>query len=165
MQVTVHYLFSKNKKIGSKIIRWGTRHLEPQLYKKCEIPSHVAILVNEKWVFESTLETGVRRISYKEWLEHNTEVAKYKCQTPRTITDVLNYFRAIKGKKYDYKGVIYFGIRVGLNKFFGMKIPKKNKWASDNKYFCCEVMGEMLGLDYEMTSPVQVMVQTKNVLN
>lgn len=161
MDVTIHYLFSKNKLIGSKAIIWGTKHLEPNAH---DTPSHVAILVNEKWVFESTLETGVRRISYKDWLEKNTEVAKYKCQTKRNLTEVLDYFRAIKNKKYDYLGVIYFGWRVGLNKFFKIKIPKENKWDKENAYFCCEVMGEMLGLDYQMTSPVQVMVQTQKIL-
>lgn len=163
MEITVHYLFSKNKKIGSKIIRWGTEHLESSVAKD-EVPSHVAILVNERWVFESTLETGVRRIAYKEWLENNTEVGKYKCQTPRTLEEVIGYFRSIKDKKYDYYGLTYFGIWIGLNKFFKVKIPKENKWGKDDMYFCCEVMGEMLGLDYNMTSPVQVMVQTRDIL-
>ena len=165
MDVTIHYLFSKNDKIGSKIIRWGTRHLEPSLCNGCEVPSHVAILVNERWVFESTLETGVRRIEYKKWLEINTEVAKYKCQTPRTLESVIDYFRSIKGKKYDFIGLCYFAIRIGLNKFFGTPIPEKNKWNKEDRYFCCEVMGEMLELDYEMVAPVEVMVQARDILS
>ena len=67
-KIKVHYLFSKNKKIGSKLIAWGTAH-------RCDVddvPSHVAILVEERWVYESTLSSGVRVIPYKKWKEINT---------------------------------------------------------------------------------------------
>ena len=158
---TVHYLFSTSNLIGSKIIRWGTKHLEPEIKNT---PSHVAILVNEKWVFESTLESGVKRISYDKWKEKNKEVGKYKCQTKRELSEVIDYFRSVNGKKYDYFALIYFSIYVGLNKFFGIKIPKKNKWNRKNSYFCSEVMGEMLGLDYQMTAPVQIMAQAQKLL-
>ena len=160
MNVTLHYLFSKNDKIGSKIIIYGTKHLETVL----DTPSHVAILVNNRWVFESTLETGVRRISYKKWLEINTEVAKIECPSERTLEEVLGLFRRIKDKKYDYLGVTYFGGCIALNKFFGMKVPKKNRLQSPNKYFCCEVMGELLGLDYQMRAPVQLMVESSKLI-
>ena len=68
MNITLHYLFSKNEKIGSKIIRWATKHL----VEAKDVPSHVALLVNERWVFESTLFTGIRVIPYKKWLEINS---------------------------------------------------------------------------------------------
>jgi hypothetical protein len=162
--VTVHYLFSKNEKIGSRIIVEGTAYLESELNKDTEVPSHVAILVNNKWVFESTLETGVRRISYEKWLEINSEVAKYKCTTYRTLEEVINYFRSIKDKKYDYIGATYFGYRILLNKLLSKPIPEINTLEDEDKYFCCEVMGKMLGLDYRMTAPVQIMVQAKDLL-
>ena len=140
---SVHYLFSNNSKIGSRIISWGTSHLEPSIK---EVPSHVAVLVNEKWVFESTLNTGVRKISYKDWVKINKEVGKIKCKETRTLKEIISYFRHIHHKKYDYKGLAYFSKCVALNKFFGTSIPKENKWADDSMYFCCEVVGEMRGV-------------------
>lgn len=163
-KVEIHYLFSKNDKIGSVSIRKSTAYLEPQLDPDTEVPSHVAILVNNRWVFESTLETGVRRITYEEWKKQNTEVAKYKCTSTRTLEEIVRYFRSIKDKKYDYCGVVYFGYRVILNKIFGIEIPNINKWNKDDMYFCCEVMGTMLGLDYQMVAPVQIMVQAERLL-
>ena len=158
MKIKVHYIFSKNKKIGSKIISWGTNHLEPNISDE-DTPSHVAILVNERWIFESTLESGVRRIAYEEWLKINREVGKFESKEDKTIEDVLHLFRQIKDKKYDYKGIIFFGWRLFLNKAFKTPIPKDNKWQSKDAYFCCEVLGTLLNIEYEMTAPVQIMVQ------
>jgi len=164
MQVTLDYLFSKNDLIGSKVISWGTAHLDKSVDAD-KVPSHVAILVNNKWVFESTLDTGVRRIFYEKWKEINTEVAKYRDPRDLELSYVLDYYRSIKAKKYDYLGLVYFGYRVALSKLFRVSIPTKNRLGRDDMYFCCEVIGEMLKLDYEMTAPVQVMVKTKKLLD
>lgn len=161
MEVTVHYLFSRNKKIGSKIICWGTKHLEPEV---ADTPSHVAVLVNGKWVFESTLETGVRRISYEEWKKINHEIEKLPCKTTRTLEEVIGYYRKIHKKKYDYKGLTYFAHHVAMNKFFGIAIPDENHWEDRNMYFCSEVIGEMLQKDFSMTAPVQILVQAREIL-
>lgn len=158
MKVTVHYLFSRNNKIGSKIISWGTEHLEPSIYNT---PSHAAILVNNRWVHESTLETGVRVISYQKWLEINEEVAKIPCtKTSRDYSEIKNIFQEIRDKKYDYPGVIYMGGYVAANKYFDVDIPKENKWESSNKYFCCEAVQKLAGLEpASMKAPVQMMVE------
>lgn len=161
MEVKVHYLFSKNKKIGSKIISWGTGFLQPQIKK---VPSHVAVLVNNKWVFESTLETGVRRISYAKWLEINEEVEKVECTTMRTLEEVINYFRSIRDKKYDYQGVMYFSWRVMLFIALKLKMPTKNRFNRKNSYFCSEVIGKMTGIDCQMTAPVTLMLELKAIL-
>ena len=157
-KVKLHYLFSKNKKIGSRLIAWGTKHRYPELK---DIPSHVAILIDEKWVFESTLESGVRVIGYKKWLEINTQVEKIPCTQDRTYEEVKDMFKSIKDLKYDWMGVLYLGLNLVPNKLFGRKLPENNPWASDSKYFCCEVMSKLTGIDYEMSSPVDVMVEIK----
>ena len=162
-KIKLHYLFSKNKKIGSTIIRKATKHLEPDISEE-EIPSHVAILINNRWVFESTLESGVRRISYEKWLEINTEIDKIECQTERTLEGVLGLFRGILDQDYDYLGVCYFGYRLALSILFDTEIPKINKWNQDNSYFCSEVVGKLLELDYQMIAPVQIMVEARRIL-
>lgn len=156
MKVSVHYLFSKNKKIGSRLISWGTSYLEPKIKN---VPSHVAVLVNNKWVFESTLESGVRRISYEKWLEINEEVEKIECTQERELGEVLDYFRSIKDKKYDYQGILYFSWRILLFITLKIKMPTKNRFNRKNSYFCSEVVGKMTGVDCQMTAPVSLSVK------
>ena len=107
MKVKIHYLFSKNKKIGSSFISWGTTHLS----NRKNIPSHIALLVNERWVFESTLDTGIRVIPYKKWLEINEEVAKIACDlVKREYSEIKAIYKDIQNKKYDWLGVSFLGI-------------------------------------------------------
>ncbi len=153
MKVSVTYIFSKNNKIGSKIIRWATSHLKTQNY---DTPSHAAILVNHRWVHESTLESGVRVVSIDEWSKQNVIVCSISCPVERDYEEIKKYFGVIRNKKYDWLGVIYLGFYILLSRYFGIKIPDKNKWQSDNKYFCTEVIGYMINEDFDMKSPTEV---------
>lgn len=147
MIVTVEALFSHNDLIGSKVIYKGSKHLAPELPNI----SHTAILVNGRWVHESTGHSGVRVISYDKWKEINTEVAKIKLED-REYQDIADQYRKILGKEYDYLGVCYLGLCI-IPTFFGKKLPEKNKWESPNKYFCCEVLGYLTGQYYGMSPP------------
>ena len=160
MKVEVHYLFSKNNKIGSKVIQWGTKHQ----HNLEETPSHIAMLVNNRWVHESTLFTGVRVISYSKWLEINEEVAKIPCAQERDYKEVKNLFKEIKGKKYDWGGVTYLGLHLGANKFLRKEMPKHNLWEKPHRYFCCEAVAKLTGVkDYGMKSPVDLMVELSSL--
>jgi hypothetical protein len=156
MNIKLEYLFSKNDLIGSRLISWGTKDL---VQENVDVPSHVAVLINEKYVFESTMAQGVRCVSYKDWLTINKEVKRIPCQKERTFEEVKELFKPLKDKKYDYLGVVYFGWRVFLYKFFKITKPTVNKWNSKSKYFCCEVIGKLTGVDYQMISPVELMVE------
>lgn len=160
MKVKVHYLFSRNEKIGSKLISWGTAHLEPSVYNT---PSHIAILVNNRWVHESTLDSGVRVISYEKWLEINEEVEKIACiKETREYKEIKQIFKEIKDKDYDYFGVSYMGIHVASNKYFNTEIPETNKWENPDKYFCCEAVEKLTGISSSsMKAPVQMMVELR----
>lgn len=50
------------------------------------------------------------------------------------------------GKGYDYGGAIYLGWWKLLNRLFGVALPKTNKWASDDLYFCDEVYIALKGV-------------------
>lgn len=156
MDTKIHYLFSKNKKIGSKLISWGTKHQ----HKLDETPSHVALLVNERWVFESVLESGVRVLTYKKWLSINQELVKIPChEGTMPFEHVKQEYKKIKDKKYDWLGVIYLGYRVFLNKLFNAPIPNKNKWENKDKYFCCEAISQLTHVPYyAMRTPVDLML-------
>lgn len=153
-KVEVHYLFSKNKKIGSWIIRKGTAFLAPEIK---ETPSHVAILIQNKWVVESVLEDGFRVIPYSKFKTINTVQHKVRCVQEWTMTQIKDLFKPLKHQKYDYAGVIYFGIRIALKLLLGIPKPVKNRWHSKNRYFCSEVVGKMTGTSYEMTAPVELL--------
>lgn len=155
MKVTIHYLFSKNDLFGSKLISWGTKHLSVRR----NIPSHVAILVQNRWVHESTAQKGVRVISYDKWKTFNQEIAKVSYPLNNIeYQEIKNIFRSIKDKKYDWLGVIYFGFQVALNKFFHKPIPQENKWDDPNKYFCSEAVEKLTKMtSASMTTPIQLL--------
>jgi hypothetical protein len=166
MDVQVEYLFSRNKKVGSKLISFFSNLVlkeKPRSIKNLKVPSHVCVLVNKRWVHESTLETGVRVISFERWLENNELLyrvgSNYKTVNYGTVKLIL---KRLRGKPYDYPGVLYFSFRVFLYLLLGVPIPKKNAWHSRNRYFCCELVGKLTGEDYEMTTPVQML---KNFLD
>ena len=165
MEVTVDYLFSKNKNgaIGSEIIIQGTRLLAPELPKD-EVPSHVAILVNNRWVFESTLEHGVKRIEYSKWLEKNTVIKKVPCLKTWDLSNIIQIFKDIRDKKYDYPAITYFSWRMLLFIIFKKKLPSVNRFNSEDKYFCCEAVGKMTGCDYQMTAPVVLMLSIEEAV-
>lgn len=150
MIVSVHALFSYNDKIGSQIIAKGSKHLAADK----PLTSHVAILINNRWVHEAT-GAGVHISSYEKWATVHQEVAKIELE-PREYQEIADRFRLIQGKKYDYLGVFFLGLCV-IPTFIGFKLPKKNKWESKNKYFCCEVLGYLTGLYYGMSCPNQIM--------
>lgn len=157
MIVTVHALFSNADKIGAKVIASGTAHLAPTIKEKV---SHVALLVNGRWVHESTGKTGVSVISYDLWSKIHKEVARVPLKT-REYQEIADKFREIKGKKYDYLGILFFGLSI-VPTFLGVKLPKKNRWESPNRYFCCEALGYLTGHYYGMSAPVQILDRLQN---
>lgn len=154
MKISVDFLFSHNHKIGSKLISWGTKELNTN---QSPTPSHVALLVNNKWVFESTLTSGVRIISYKKWNEINTLIAQIPYTVPVSYADIKVQFKELKDKDYDYLGIIYFAYRILLHKMFHIPIPISNLLNSKNRYFCTEVIGRLTQTKCEMVSPTQLL--------
>jgi len=159
--VKIQYLFSRRPLAGSKLISWGTNHQYPDLSFE-EVPSHVAVLINGKWVIESTLATGVRVIGYNKWKEINIEVAKIDCvRKDWSFSVIKGMFKEIKGRKYDWGGIIYLAFRLAKQKYLGKPLPSVNKFNDPNKYFCTEVLSKMTGLTYEMSTPVDVMMKVQ----
>lgn len=152
MLVTVDALFSHNDLIGSKLIVKSTAHLCPDIKEKT---SHVALLINKRWVHESTGHSGVRVLSYDAWSSINTEAARIYLGT-KEYQKIADLFRDIRGKKYDYFGVVFLGVCIALT-FLGIKLPKKNLCESKNKYFCCEALAYLINKDYGMSAPVQIL--------
>ena len=150
----VDYVFSRNKKWGSRLIAWAAKYEKVGLDKN---PSHVGVLLNDAWVVESTFSTGVRVLPYESWKKINEELYRIPCaQKYRSSNDVMSHTKHIWGKKYDWFGVLYFAISYLRLILFNKPLPKKNKWQRNSRYFCTEYPGRLVSQDYSMTSPARM---------
>lgn len=147
----LYYLFSRNKKLGSRLIAWASGLLIKDLEK---VPSHVAILmefegVKESFVAESVLESGVRLIPLSVWLERNELCYKIPCKQIRTIDEIFGILNSIWGKKYDWMGIAFFTLSFLKYLLFKKAFPEKNEWQNEEKFFCSEAAGKLS--NYEKT--------------
>lgn len=157
--MSYYYLFSRNKKLGSKLIAFGSSFFKEDITElNGKIPSHVAVLINECLVIESTLSTGVRIIPYNKWLEINEELFKIKCI--QSYNDLEQKKKELLfemwGKGYDYVGILYFAKCIIKKLLFKLPLPTKNKWERENKYFCTEFAARLSGYNYSMTTPAKM---------
>jgi hypothetical protein len=144
----VTLLFSSNKKIGSKLISTGTWLLEKDCRyfgKPSEVPSHVAVRYKDM-VIESTLFTGVRIITYAEWLKINNPLHAIDIQCDESLVE--NNLIKMYGKKYDWLGIFYFTVRL-----LTPGAPKENKWQDSDKYFCTEFASLFIHPSFRDLSP------------
>lgn len=150
----VEYLFSRNKKWGSRAIAWAASHENTGLE---QIPSHAAVLIDETWVFESTFSSGVRVVPYSEWLKINEELYKVPCSIKvRSSKDTLEKAAKLWGSKYDWLGILFFTWRyLGLI-LLKKPLPSKNRWESPDRHFCTEFMAKLTEEDYSMKSPARI---------
>lgn len=158
MDCKLYYLFSRNQKIGSKLIAWASGLLVKDLSK---VPSHMAILIEqegyESLVFESTLDSNVRILPYTNWLKINEECYKIECPNPRFNSEIFTQVNALWGKKYDWLGIAFFVLCFLAHILFKLPFPKENAWQSDDKYFCNELGGEIAGYrKYSMVTPAKM---------
>lgn len=161
----VEYVFSKTNKIGSKAIRFASKY-EGLGLKYDELPSHVAVLLNDNLIVESTLFTGVRIMPYSKWLKENTLIKKIPCQNlHRPSKEVFELLMDVWNKPYDWPGIAFFAWSFIKKILFKEELPKKNPWQSDKKFFCTEYVGRLTGLDCSMKSPAKLMVEWSEVIS
>lgn len=149
----MRFLYSKNNKIGSRLISWAAR-FENLSYKE-DKPSHVALLLDNGLVIESTFKEGVRIVPFEAWSKINQTIMSIKLDVPDTLLYKETY--GLWGKKYDWAGIIYFAIcYLGLI-LFKRPLPHKNKWQTSNKYMCTELVGKLTDTPYHMVSPAKML--------
>lgn len=150
----IHLVFSRNNKIGSRLIAWASRYEGLNLD---QYPSHVAMLFGELIVVESTLTTGIRIIPYSHWLKNNEELYKFELDLGSSrAREVLPIAFKNWGKKYDWCGLLFFAWRYLGLMFLDKPLPAKNRWESKSKYFCTEYAASLTGKDYSMKSPAKI---------
>lgn len=163
----IDILFSNNELKGSKLIQWGSSFLVDNLK---EIPSHVAVLINGELVIEAIMLQGVRIVPYNKWLEHNNEISKIQLELikDKMNSSSENFHELIDemwGKKYDFKGLFFFGIAVLKFCILKIPLPATNRWEQEDKFFCSEFVGRLIGYNYSMTSPAQMLSDILKVTN
>lgn len=152
----VYCLFSRNEKIGSRLISWASSLLIKDLEK---IPSHMAVLIEteEQWVFESTFQSGVRIVPYEKWKQINEECYKIESTREDVKIDVIRKVNELWGKGYDWSGISYFTLRFILYYLFKIPFPKENAWQTKNRYFCNELGAVVIGYqNYSMVTPAKI---------
>ena len=154
----IKFLYTKNSKIGSKLIRFASKYRGQKID---DVPSHFSILIYEWLVIESTLGAGVKIGFIGDFLPKHDVLA---CFRPKN--NQREYFQRTKSmtsriynKSYDFMGAIYLGFFQMLNTHFGVKMPERNKFDSANRYFCNELYGYISGKDMSMEHPNSLMLE------
>ncbi len=135
----------------SKLIRWGLN----------EPVSHMAIVFDEKLVFHSNFK-GIHIEWFETFKRDNEIVLEIDIKTDlyneeKTYQSIIT---AYDGKGYDYLGLVYLIYKGFMHKLFNKSLPTDNKWASNNKYFCIEIIKlfEQIDIDtnVEVSTPYQI---------
>lgn len=152
------YIFSRNKKIGSRAIAWASSLIIKDMKK---VPSHVALLIELEdkkiqLVVESVLEQGFRIVPYKAWLTIN-EQCYIIPETNKTLEDVVKAITPLWNKKYDWYGIAYFGYCFVKHFLFKSPFPKVNILQKEDRFFCTEAVAEISGYEKsDMVTPAKM---------
>lgn len=153
------YVVTRNELQGSKLISKATKR---EFQKKEEVPSHFAIIFDDRWVFHSNFANGVHIEPYKHFIKRNKILKAFKdkncCMTGQECNEFQDHLIEVAyGSGYDWFAIAYLSYRIGLNYTFNVDIPEKNKWESSRKWFCNELFELKLGIDLSMKSPNDIM--------
>lgn len=122
-------IFTKNKKLGSKFIRWGLE----------EPVSHVAILFDNGFILHSHIN-GVEPVWGKTFLESNEVVFSLSYRKQKSLNREMKLMGELLNKydkaEYDLGSLAYFVWRGFLRKFFNKPLPEENKWNNKKAFLC-----------------------------
>ena len=96
--------------------------------------SHVAILDDDGFIYDSTLLSGVRRIHFDEWKTHYSNL-DFTVFPVKDRSKVFEWLQTQVGNKYDALGILSFVLR-------------KN-YEDKDKWFCSEIVAHALGVKYK----------------
>lgn len=137
----IELLFTTSDYKFSRLARWA-------LGSDC---SHFAIAMDKGIVFHSNF-SGVHIEPYSVFMATSTVVHSLKFKMPLRVSQeekiyqnliALNY-----GKRYDIGGMLFLGLNFIAKKIFNLPLSKKNLWIDKDYYFCTEVLGSLLELDF-----------------
>lgn len=129
-------LFTKNNKIGSKLIRWGTEG-------DC---SHFSVEFDGTVILQSIMDGGVGITSTDHFLKHNDIVHELKFDLPLQDEEAIwkpLVKKLVGNSSWDFKAGLYWALQVIKHRITGSEYPKNNKWDDAKKYMCVEVAKEL----------------------
>jgi hypothetical protein len=155
----IKYLFTNSDLIGSEAIAWGTKRNGQKID---DTPSHFGILFWDRIVLHSNFANGVHIEPYYFFKKKNKTVRAFQnsiCKLSQVECTLMfdQLTRKAYGAKYDFLAVLYFAYRIILKKLFNIRIPDKNKWEVENKWFCNELFELEFGQDLSMRTPNDLM--------
>lgn len=149
-------IWSRNNKIGSKLIRWGLKSES----------SHFAVAFQENTrhgiVFHSYF--GGAQIKWLNSFLRENEIV-YSLDVHGTLEmeeeAYVNIINEYDGRSYDYWAFLYFFWRGLLFRLFGIPLPKRNLFQRGQAFLCVGIFavlpewvrGGVAFEDYEMKSP------------
>lgn len=130
---------SKNYLPLSKLIIWGTNSKS----------SHFLTVFDQKFLIHSNF-LGVHPKWYNTFLKSNEIVESVEIECGLELEERIykSLLDIEDSKGYDFPALIYWFYRGFLRKFFGIPVPKSNKWASSKLLLCLAIYGK---LPYEVT--------------
>ena len=155
-------VFSKNSSVVSKLIRFITN----------EDVSHCGFIVEPILTVIHANFLGTHAEFIKSFNKRSTIV--YCLEVPMTSEDEIELYKSylIKncGRPYDFGGIVYFGVRIILNRLFSMPIPERNLWSDSSYDYCvealCRLSPALTGIkgENEMLSPKGFYLKAREVL-
>lgn len=144
-------LFTKNKTIASRIIQFVTG----------ESVSHCGFLIEgiETVLHANFFGTNPQHIKSFDEKNEVVFILDVPLSLERELHIYKEFLRQNSGRWYDFGGILYYGVRLLLNKFFSIPVPEQNLWADKNFDFCvealCRVSPELTGVEQsgEMLTP------------
>lgn len=129
-------LFSKNNKIGSYLIRWGTEG-------DC---SHFAVEFDDCFVLQSNMKQGVNALSSNEFFQHNELV--HSIQYNLTLEQEEQIYKVmikkLAGKvSWDFMAALFWMKEIIKHRIFDSPIPKVNAWGDPNRMMCIELASQL----------------------
>lgn len=124
-------------------------------------------------MFESNL-LGTHIRFFKESLKTHTVVHSIDLDLPIETEDKIwdEVVDRFDGRRYDFGGAIYLGLRILANRLFRLSMPNKNIWADPNAYYCDEVYAALegapqfpkLGAANGLETPHDIWLKLKEIL-
>ncbi len=121
---------SKNKKFGSKFIRFITGEEE----------SHFLFVFDKSLVFHSNFQ-GTGLAWWNHYLRQHEIVWSLDVNLPPHIEEAfyMSFVDKYYGQPYDFMGALYLGVRMIMFRCLSVPLPDKNLWGLPNNTFCSEL--------------------------
>jgi hypothetical protein len=146
-------VFTSSSSIVSKAIMFLTG----------ERASHVALELEEAVIHSSLY--GPEVITKDQFYSKRTLVYALNLPTSLDSTKAIVHIAKYDKRLYDYRGLLYLGVRYATKKYLGISLPKVNLWQITGMYTCTEFVSELvLGYEDSLITPYKLYLKLRREL-